>query len=313
MIGKLDISNSALQSFCIENDFTLSSSFFCEDNYTSIEPIDIANSNHISFCRFDDESGFELINASDAGCLFIPNSLKGRFKNTDRNLIFCDHPRLAILQLINRFWEEPLIQNFIQKKNICIDPSSQIDEGVKIGPFSVIGPDCKIGKGTVIGSGSNISYTSIGEFCSIGSNVTIGGEGYGYEIISEDETLSFPHIGDIKIHNNVRIGSSTCIDRASIGSTIISENVKIDNLVHIAHNVSIGKNSNIVALSIIGGSVRIGANVWVAPGSSVRDWIKIGDKSMVGLGAVVTKSVKDNVAVVGNPAREISKTKNRYR
>ena len=314
MIGSIDLTQSDLEIFCAEHNYEISILTNKDLVFTAIEPINVAQKQHISFCRFDDETGLKLIFESVAGCLFVPHSLKSQLsEKKDSNLIYCVHPRLGVLHLINKFWKEPVTHNYVEKDNIFIDPSSQVADGVKIGPCSVIGPGCEIGKGTIIGSGTNISYASIGESCSIGSNVTIGGEGYGYEIISDSDTLTFPHIGDIQIANNVRIGSSTCIDRASIGSTIISENVKIDNLVHIAHNVFIGKNSNIVALSIIGGSVKIGANVWVAPGSSVRDWITIGDKSMVGLGAVVTKNVNDNVAVIGNPAREIIKSKKRYR
>jgi UDP-3-O-[3-hydroxymyristoyl] glucosamine N-acyltransferase len=317
MIGSINLTKNALENFCSKYNYEMPHSANPDKEFifTAIEPINIAKKNHISFCRFDDEKGLQLIFESEAGCLLVPQSLKSHLtKKQDSNLIYCDHPRLGILHLINEFWKEPVTQSYVEKKdNIFIDPSSQVADGVKIGPCSIIGPGCKIGKGTVIGSGTSISYASIGKFCSIGSNVTIGGEGYGYEIISDSDSLSFPHIGDIRIANNVRIGSSTCIDRASIGSTVISDNVKIDNLVHIAHNVSIGRNSNIVALSIIGGSVNIGSNVWIAPGSSVRDWVNIGDKSIIGLGAVVTKNVDENVAVIGNPAREIDKTKKRYR
>lgn len=314
MIGSINIGLNSLETFCIKHNYEVCVSENKKFIFNAIEPINAATNNNISFCRFDDARGLDLIHQSKAGCLFVPSALKNQIKiKPDVLFIYCDHPRLAILYLINEFWDNSIKENYIKKDNILIDASSQLADEVKIGPFSVIGPGCNIGRGTVIGSGSHISHATIGNFCSIGSNVTIGGEGYGYEILSDSDSLTFPHIGDIQIGNNVRIGSSTCIDRASIGSTIISENVKIDNLVHIAHNVFIGKNSNIVALSIIGGSVHIGANVWVAPGSSVRDWIRIGERSMIGLGAVVTKDVNDNVAVIGNPAREIEKTTKRYR
>jgi UDP-3-O-[3-hydroxymyristoyl] glucosamine N-acyltransferase len=92
-----------------------------------------------------------------------------------------------------------------------------------------------------------------------------------------------------------------------MGSTIIGEHVKIDNLVHIAHGVEIGRNSLIIANAMIAGSVKIGENVWVAPSASVRQKLEIGDDSMIGLGSVVVKNVNTNTIVAGNPAKEFPK------
>ena len=112
----------------------------------------------------------------------------------------------------------------------------------------------------------------------------------------------FPHLGGLVIEDHVHLGNNTCIDRGSLKDTIIHQGVKIDNLVHIAHNVTIGKNSLIIACSMIAGSVVIGENCWVAPSSSVRNGIYIGDNTTIGLGSVVTKSVGADETVAGNPA-----------
>src|SRR5690606_24694729 len=104
------------------------------------------------------------------------------------------------------------------------------------------------------------------------------------------------------IGNDVHIGHNTCIDRGSLSDTIIKGGVKIDNLVHIAHNVEIGENSLIIACSMIAGSVVIGANCWVAPSSAIRNAITIGKNTTIGIGSTVNKSIGENETVLGNPA-----------
>jgi UDP-3-O-[3-hydroxymyristoyl] glucosamine N-acyltransferase len=103
----------------------------------------------------------------------------------------------------------------------------------------------------------------------------------------------------------VHIGNNTCIDRGSLSDTILYEGVKVDNLVHIAHNVKIGKNSLIIAQSMIAGSVTIGENCWIAPSSCIRNAVKIGNQVTIGLASTVTKNVPDNSTVLGSPALPI--------
>jgi UDP-3-O-[3-hydroxymyristoyl] glucosamine N-acyltransferase len=147
--------------------------------------------------------------------------------------------------------------------------------------------------------------TIIGNDVKIGSNNTIGGVGFGYEKNEFGKNEVLPHIGNVVIKNKVEVGNNTCIDKAVLGSTIICENVKIDNLVHIAHGVIIKDNSLIIANSMIGGSSIIGENVWVSPSVSIINKISVGDNSLVGMGAVVLKSLDQNTVSVGNPSKVI--------
>ena len=119
----------------------------------------------------------------------------------------------------------------------------------------------------------------------------------------------FPHIGTVIIEDDVEIGSNTCIDRGTLGDTIIGEGVRIDNLVHISHNVEIGRHSAVIANAMVGGGTKIGELSWVAPSSSVRDRLEIGDNSVIGLASVVTKDISPNKTVMGSPAREQSEQK----
>jgi len=133
----------------------------------------------------------------------------------------------------------------------------------------------------------------------------IGKDGFGFARDEKCELVKIPHQGNVIIENGVEIGAHVCIDRAVNGSTIIGEGSKLDNLVHIAHGVKIGKYCLIVAGSVIGGSVEIGDRCFIGIGAMIKNKIKIGNDVTVGMGAVVTKDIPDGETVIGNPARKI--------
>ena len=138
--------------------------------------------------------------------------------------------------------------------------------------------------------------TAIVENAVVGKNVTIaayaviGKEGFGFDPESKF-SRRWPHVGNVIIGDNVEIGAQTCIDRGTLGSTIIGDDTKIDNLVHIAHNADIGRNCVIVAGSVVGGSTVVGDGVFVGIGVKIRDHVTIGDDAFLCMGAVVTKDV----------------------
>jgi UDP-3-O-[3-hydroxymyristoyl] glucosamine N-acyltransferase len=141
----------------------------------------------------------------------------------------------------------------------------------------------------------------------IGWNNVIGNDGFGYARAEDGTLVKMPHRGNVIIEDNVEIGSNTCIDRAVEGSTIIGSGTKIDNNVHIAHGVKIGKNCLIVAGSVIGGSTEIGDNCYIGINASIKNKIKIGNNVVIGMGAVVLRDVPDGVTIVGNPGKELLK------
>lgn len=152
---------------------------------------------------------------------------------------------------------------------------------------------------------SNI-FVSIGEETTIGNGTVIGGDGFGFVRDRSGRLLRFPHYGGVRIGNRCEIGANCTIDRAVFGDTTIGDDVKIDNLVHIGHNVQVGSGTAIAAGTVIGGSTVVGNNVWIGPGSVLKDKITIGDNSIIGLGSVVISSVPAGKKVFGNPAQVIS-------
>jgi len=148
-----------------------------------------------------------------------------------------------------------------------------------------------------------LAYCDVAAGVVIGANCSIGLPGFGYAREDGGAYERFPHVGRVVIEAGVEIGSNVCIDRAALGVTRIRRGAKIDNLVHVAHNVVVGENAVVIANSMLGGSARIDDDVWVAPSVSVMNQARVGRGAVLGMGAVVLKSVDANAVMVGNPAR----------
>lgn len=222
------------------------------------------------------------------------------------NYIFTDKPRSAFGIILKTFFSPALEYHIATSAQIA--SSAKIGAPVSIGHNVVIEDNCVIGNNVIIGHNTIIHKNSIlRDNVTIGCNTVIGGVGFGYEKDDNGEYCLIPHIGNVVIEEFVEIGNCTTIDRAVMGSTILKKNVKVDNLVHIAHGVEIGQNSLIIANAMIGGSTKIGENVWVAPSSSIINKVSIGDNSLLGMGAVVIKTVASNTVVIGNPAKPLDK------
>lgn len=179
-------------------------------------------------------------------------------------------------------------------KNCKIADSVVIEEGV------VIGNNVTIGANTVIKHGTVIEDNVI-----IGCNSTIGSEGFQLIVDGNNPPVHVTHAGGCHISSNVYIGDNTCVCNSLFeGETYIGENAKIDNLVHIAHNLYVGKNAVITAHVILCGSSRVEEGAWIAPNVSVINRVTIGAYSKVGMGSVVTKDVEPYTVVFGNPAKK---------
>lgn len=145
----------------------------------------------------------------------------------------------------------------------------------------------------------------LGIFC------VIGGHGFGYEYDENGELINMPHLGNVVIEDGVTIHNNVCIDRAVIGSTVIGAGTKIDNLVHVAHGVKIGKQCLIVSGVVFGGSCEVGDYTFIGMNACIKQKVKIGKNCVIGAGAVVTKDIPDNQIWMGSPAKYFKDTEPR--
>lgn len=267
--------------------------------------------------QFDNESigwcsdnNIELLRSVKRGNVLVSHTAISMldFDTSHLNLLVVENPRKAFSSVLTEFFAKriefgKIDSTAIIHKSVVYNPSQ-----VSIGAHVVIEEGCVLGDHVSIGHNTVIkSETILGNRVSIGSNCTIGGVGFGYESNDEGEYELIPHVGNVRLDTYVEIGNNVCIDRAVMGSTHLKAHVKVDNLVHIAHGVQVGKNSLIIAHSMIAGSVKIGKNVWVAPSSAIRQKLHIGDNSLIGLGSVVVKDVNKDEVVAGVPAKPINK------
>jgi len=186
--------------------------------------------------------------------------------------------------------------------NVVIGNGSSIGANTTILPGTVIGLDVKIGSDCLIYPNVMIwTDTSIGSRVIIHAGAVIGDDGFGF-VTREDKHEKVSQLGRVIIEDDVEIGSSSCIDRATAGTTIIRQGTRIDNLVQIAHNVTIGENSIVCAQVGIAGSTKVGSNVTLAGQVGIVGHIEIGDRVLVGAQGGVTKSIPSESRVSGYPA-----------
>ncbi|MBB1322655.1 UDP-3-O-(3-hydroxymyristoyl)glucosamine N-acyltransferase [Shewanella sp. SR43-8] len=212
--------------------------------------------------------------------------------------LLSENPRLDFIRILS------LLESSIGF--VTYDYPSEIHPSVKLGKNVVIEDGCHIEAGVIIEHNVVIhSGTRIGKNTRIRSCSSIGSDGFGFERLDDGIPIRFPHLGGVVIGENVEIGSCTTIACGTLSNTVIDNFVKVDNLVHIAHNCHIKKGAFIIACAELSGGVIVGENAWVAPNSCTHQKVTIGDNSLVGLGAVVTKNVPDNTVFAGNPAKKI--------
>ncbi len=203
-----------------------------------------------------------------------------------------------------------------------IDSTAQIGSGVSIGPFSVIESGCEIGDGASVGpqvfvgkgakigqktvllAGSRIhAGCEIGDDCLIYSGAVIGSDGFGFAPQADGSWKKVPHVGTVIVENEVEIGANSCIDRAVMGATLIRKGTKIDNLVHLAHNVEVGPDAVMAAQVGVAGSTKIGARVQLGGQVGVAGHLQIADETRAQAQSGIASNIKETgTALFGSPA-----------
>ena len=277
-------------------------------NINNIKSIVEADENSIVWLNPTRKDKEELIKITRACIIIADRSLKPNNNILEiKCFILVDNPKLAYIRIIEKFFQKRKTYKIHQ--TAIIDEQAAVDNEVHIGEYAVIG-ECKIGKGSFIDSFCKIGdNTVIGKNVTIHSGVKIGTDGFGYAKNEIGEFIKFPHVGGVVIENDVEIGANTCIDKGTLGNTIIKANAKIDNLVHIAHNVVVGNNAVIIAGVTIGGSVTIEENVWIGLSSVLTNGVTIQSGAFIGAGANVLTNVSKNTNVIGMPGKHLLKRK----
>jgi UDP-3-O-[3-hydroxymyristoyl] glucosamine N-acyltransferase len=182
----------------------------------------------------------------------------------------------------------------------------KLGDGVKIYPQTFIGDRVEIGEGSVIYPGCKIySDTKIGEKCVIHAGVVIGADGFGFAPNSENSYNKVAQIGNVVLEDHVEIGANSCIDRATLGSTIIKKGVKLDNLIQIAHNVEVGENTVMASQTGVAGSTKIGKNCMFGGQVGIIGHLQLGDRVKIAAQSGVSKSVKEDSIIQGSPAYDV--------
>ncbi len=237
-------------------------------------------------------------------CIVVSNG-KVNCSNDKLGFIVTDDPRTVFFLILNHFFAEKGVQDFVGK-NTIIDIGVSLGKNVTVGNNCIIAGDIEIGDRTVIADNTVIKgKVRIGKECIVHSGVVIGEDGFGYFTDSAKHPIKIAHFGGVSIGDYVEIGANVCIDRGTLDDTVIGSYVKIDNLVHIAHNVQIKENAMIVAGAIICGSACVNEGSYIAPGTIIRDYVCIGANTMIGMGSVVTKNIEGNKIALGIPAKII--------
>jgi UDP-3-O-[3-hydroxymyristoyl] glucosamine N-acyltransferase len=298
--------HSAIIKFLVErkNILTYNNSLSHAIPLINITDLTNACEGSLIWVASNNNNALEVIKSTKATYIICGENVDSTVAFEDKLIIRVKNPRLFFIQILSDFLKLlPKVSEI--HSTAVIDSESIIGKNVSIGANSVIGK-CEIGDDTIIGANVTIyDRCIIKKRVKINSGTVIGADGFGYHKLDDGTLLKFPHIGSVLIEDDVEIGANTCIDRATLGLTHLKKGVKIDNLVHIAHNVIIGENSTIIALSMVGGSTRIGDNTWIAPSVALRDGLIIGADCMIGMGSIVTKNVPDGETWLGNPAKNL--------
>lgn len=265
--------------------------------------------------------------ASRARCVVVPEG----FRLGNKTLLIAAQPKLAFARAAARLMEDPPIASGVHSTAI-VDASAKLSGGVSVGAYAVIEAGASIGANTQIGAFCFLGRDAqIGESCRlfprvslyprtrignrvrIHSGAVIGGDGFGY-VLADDHYEKFPQVGVVEIGDDVEIGSNATIDRGSLGVTRIARGVKIDNLVHVAHNVQIGEHTVIAAQTGLSGSCTIGARVVIGGQAGFGEHCEVESGATVGgqSGVLNGKTVRSGEIVWGTPARPLAKFKKQF-
>ena len=285
-----------------------------------VADLTLATKNMVSF--FSNVNYLEQLAKTRASCIFtkkkylylIPKKIIA---------IVCKNPEIEFAKAANFFYPDSYYSKVSNKKlslkeidkkfktlkyglNIYLEKDVKIGKNVFIGNNVSIKKNCIIGNDVVIGSNVIMENSEICNKTHICDGVILGKKGFGFKFIDK-KCLRIPHLGNVVIGEDCEIGANCVIDRGSIKNTVINDRTFLDNLVHIAHNVIIGKDCIVAGQVGIAGSTTIGNNVVIGGQAGISGHLKIGNNVNIGGKSGVVKNIEDNQTVMGYPATSLKK------
>jgi UDP-3-O-[3-hydroxymyristoyl] glucosamine N-acyltransferase len=264
----------------------------------------------------ENEDYFKRAEQSAATAVLTPLT----YSSTTKTLIRVKSPRVACARVLPLFFPEPAIAPGVHRTAV-VAASAQVAPSASIGPHCVVGEGTRIGARCVLQGGNYVGANCVlGEDvhlfantvlyarCQLGNRVRIhagaiiGADGFGY-VFDQGKHLKVPQVGNVIIQDDVEIGANVAIDRAALGSTIVGQGTKIDNLVQIGHNVVLGEHCILCGQVGVAGSVRIGNNVTLAGQAGLAGHLKIGDHVTIGAQAGVMNHIPNGEKWLGAPAQ----------
>ncbi|MSU34174.1 MAG: UDP-3-O-(3-hydroxymyristoyl)glucosamine N-acyltransferase [Pedosphaera sp.] len=282
---------------------------------TGFAPADSTKSGDLTFA--ENETYFARADQSAASAVLVADAFTSKHGKT---LIQVANARIAFAQVLPLFFPDPIFSPGIHPSAV-ISPSAEIDLSAHIGPGCIVGERVRIGPKTVLQAqiyvGEDCQFgedcrlfpqitlyprTQLGKRVRVHSGTIIGADGFGY-VFDKGEHRKVPQVGQVIIHDDVEIGANVTIDRAALGSTVIGRGTKIDNLVQIAHNVTIGEHCILVAQVGIAGSTKLGDYVTLAGQVGLAGHLRLGDRVTVAAQSGVMHSIPEGQKWMGAPAQ----------
>jgi UDP-3-O-[3-hydroxymyristoyl] glucosamine N-acyltransferase len=287
---------------------------------TGFAPADKARPGDLTFA--ENPTYFQRAEQSAAAAILID----GPFTSTTKTVIKVAHARIAFARVLPLFFPEPEFPAGVHPSAL-VDASAKVDPSAHIGPWCVIGPGVSLGPRCVLHGGNHVGAgSSLGADCQLFPNVVlytrtelgqrvrihagsvIGSDGFGY-VLDGGAHRKVPQVGNVVIQDDVEIGANVTIDRGALGPTVIGRGTKIDNLVQVAHNVTIGEHCLVVAQTGIAGSSKLGHFTTLAGQVGIAGHLKIGSRVIVAAQSGVMHDIPDGDRWFGYPAQPDRKTK----
>lgn len=235
--------------------------------------------------------------------LVVPEGADAAGIDAACTVVAAGRPKVAFARAVEAALPERLGAGWPETGRIHAE--ARIDAGARLAPGVVVGAGVVIEADVMVGPNTCLAHVTVERGASLGANCSVGLDGFGFARDTDGALVRFPHVGRVRIGAGASIGSNTCIDRGALGETVVGAGARVDNLVHVAHNVQIGEGALVIANAMLGGSAIVGARAHVAPSASVLNQITVGDDATLGMGAVVIRPVAAGQTVVGNPARPL--------